>query len=172
MMKFKLNGNIFYTDTDSVFTDKPLDFRLIGSELGLMKDELNGLLIKEAYFLGVKKYGYWYLDEFGNRIEKSTIAGIPKNSVSFDEIKSLVAGKSLTRDINNSFFHDFSKLDINIKSHKATISFNPEKELINNEYQAPTINTTPLSFEDELNMLVKTTMSRYFRLINKFKSDV
>ena len=172
MMKFKLNGNIFYTDTDSVFTDKPLDFRLIGSELGLMKDELNGLLIKEAYFLGVKKYGYWYLDEFGNRIEKSTIAGIPKNSVSFDEIKSLVAGKSLTRDINNSFFHDFSKLDINIKSHKATISFNPEKELINNEYQAPTINTTPLSFEDELNMLVKTTMSRYFRVINKFKSDV
>jgi len=27
---------------------------------GYMKDELNGLLIREAYFLGPKKYGYWY----------------------------------------------------------------------------------------------------------------
>lgn len=165
MIQFKLNNSIYYSDTDSIFTDKPLDANLIGKDLGLMKDELNGLLIKEAYFLGIKKYGYWYLDENGNRIEKSTIAGIPRDSVSFDEIKDLVKGKTITRDINNSFYHDFTKLDINIKSHKVTISFTPDKKLINNEYKAPIINE--FSKSRLLINVVKNILNKYYNLIRK-----
>jgi len=64
------NGiNIYYSDTDSIFTDKPLPDNLIGNNLGLMKDELNGSIIKEAYFLGIKQYGYWYTDTNNNKIE-------------------------------------------------------------------------------------------------------
>ena len=111
MIQYKLDGHIFYTDTDSIFTDTPLNINFIGKDLGLMKDELDGLLIKEAYFLDIKKYGYWYLDKKGNRVEKSTIAGVPRNSVSFKEIESLVKGSTLTREINNMFYHDFTKLD-------------------------------------------------------------
>jgi hypothetical protein len=41
MMKYKNNPNfeLYYTDTDSIFIDKPLPESMIGSELGLMKNE-------------------------------------------------------------------------------------------------------------------------------------
>jgi hypothetical protein len=48
-----------------------------------MKDELKGLIIKEGYFLGIKKYGYQYLDKSNNLVTKSTFAGIERNSLSF-----------------------------------------------------------------------------------------
>jgi DNA polymerase type B, organellar and viral len=67
MIPFKLSGVLFYTDTDSIITATILDDSLLGKEIGLMKDELNGLPIKEAYFLGIKKYGYFYIDREGNR---------------------------------------------------------------------------------------------------------
>jgi hypothetical protein len=53
-----LGIKIYYSDTDSLFTDKPIPSHLIGKDLGLLKDEMNGLIIKEAYFLGIKQYGY------------------------------------------------------------------------------------------------------------------
>lgn len=62
MMPYKLNYDIYYSDTDSIFSKDKLSDNLIGKEIGLMKDELNGILIKEAIFLGIKQYGYWYLD--------------------------------------------------------------------------------------------------------------
>lgn len=43
---FKIDGFFVYSDTDSVFTTKILDSKFIGNDLGLMKDELNGLVIK------------------------------------------------------------------------------------------------------------------------------
>ena len=60
MMKYKTlpNINVYYTDTDSIFTDKPLPDHLVGKDIGLMKDELDGGYIKEAYFLGIKKYAF------------------------------------------------------------------------------------------------------------------
>lgn len=75
MIPFKLDPNTLYTDTDSIFTLEPIDPSLIGDELGQMKDEMKGIVIKEAVFVGPKKYGYWYIDEAGNRIEKSVFAG-------------------------------------------------------------------------------------------------
>jgi hypothetical protein len=48
-------GSYVYTDTDSVFSGKKLNDKFIGSELGLMKDELNGLINKEDYLLGITK---------------------------------------------------------------------------------------------------------------------
>ena len=60
MISFKTDGSSVYTDTDSVFSGNKLNGNFIGSELGLMKDELNVLSIKEGYFLGIKKYLYPY----------------------------------------------------------------------------------------------------------------
>jgi DNA polymerase type B, organellar and viral len=54
----KNNIKIYYTDTDSIFTDKPLPNKMIGEAIGLLKDEMNGNLIQEAYFLGIKQYGF------------------------------------------------------------------------------------------------------------------
>ena len=70
MIPFKLNTDVYYSDTDSVFIKGNLDPNLIGKDLGLMKDELDGKSIKEAYFLGIKQYGYYYLDLHCNKVIK------------------------------------------------------------------------------------------------------
>jgi hypothetical protein len=46
MIPFKIDGFCVYSDTDSVFNTKKWDAKFIGSDLGLLKDELNGLTIK------------------------------------------------------------------------------------------------------------------------------
>lgn len=48
-----------------------------------MKDELNGLSIKEAYFLGIKKYGYQYYDRNDKLITISVFAGVRRDSLTF-----------------------------------------------------------------------------------------
>lgn len=58
MIPFILQPGTVYTDTNSIFSQTPLSDDLIGNELGLMKDELNGQIIEEAIFLDIKKYGY------------------------------------------------------------------------------------------------------------------
>jgi hypothetical protein len=74
----KLGLNLYYTDTDSIFIDGELPSQFIGNELGLMKDELKRGLIKKAYFLGIKKYGY--IDN--NDIIHSVFSGVERNSLS------------------------------------------------------------------------------------------
>ena len=99
-----------------------------------MKDELNGKIIEEAYFLGIKQYGYYYYDEENKRIEKSVFAGVTRNSLSFQEIREISKGKSLKKDIQNRFFKSFNNLDVRIKTTKLTIKQNNDKNLINNNY--------------------------------------
>lgn len=86
MNPFKIAGQIYYSDTDSVITSVKLDSLFLSEGdrvLGLMKDELNGLTMSEAYFLGIKQYGYYYIDENGIKHEKSVWAGVERNSISF-----------------------------------------------------------------------------------------
>jgi DNA polymerase elongation subunit (family B) len=78
MLLIKLGINLYYTDTDSLFTDKELPKYLVGKGLGQLKDELNGGVIKKAYFLGIKKYGY--LDD--DNKTHSVFSGVERNSLS------------------------------------------------------------------------------------------
>ena len=71
MMDLKLNYDVCYSDTDSIFTTHPLPDHLIGSELGQLKDELGGTVIDKAYFLGLKQYTYTYRGPDGSSIDKS-----------------------------------------------------------------------------------------------------
>ena len=135
MIPFKLDEGTIYTDTDSIFTTKSIKPYLIGKGLGLMKDELEGLIIKEAYFLGIKQYGFWYYDNNNSRIEKSIWAGVSRNSLSFNDFISLKLGNKITRDIPNRFFRSIINLSIVIKDSRVTIEFNPHKNLINNVYE-------------------------------------
>ena len=47
------NINLYYSDTDSAFTDKPLDPSLVGSKIEQFKLEHH---LKEGVFLGAKIY--------------------------------------------------------------------------------------------------------------------
>ena len=79
MMDFKTipNVNIYYTDTDSIFVDKPLPYNLVGKEFGQMKDELDGGIIAHAYFFGIKKYAY--IDDKGDL--KTIFSGLGRNTL-------------------------------------------------------------------------------------------
>ena len=144
MIKFKvlcieLGIKIIYTDTDSIFTDKPLPDYLIGVELGQFKDELNGLVIKQAYFLGIKNYGYTI--EYPNKEikEYSVWAGVKRNSISFIELIEISKGKTITKKMSDRFYKYMSTLNVTIKDSKTNISLNNNKILINNKFHPPLI---------------------------------
>ena len=95
---------------------------------------MKGIIIQEAYFLDIKKYGYWYFDKDGNRIEKSTIAGVERNTVSFKDIESLAKGDSLTKTRSNVFYKNLDSLSIEIKDINITVSDTSSKSCVDNKY--------------------------------------
>jgi hypothetical protein len=135
IMSFKENPAVAYTDTDSIFTTDKLPNNLIGKDIGLMKDELEGNIIQEAYFLDIKKYGYWYKKPITNQIiETSVFAGVTRNSLSFNEIRDIFNGKIIVKDIPVRFYKTFKDLSIAIKPTKVTIKKTNDKVLIDNHY--------------------------------------
>jgi hypothetical protein len=131
-----LGINIYYTDTDSLFTDKALPNYLIGSEIGQLKDELNGGIITKAYFLGIKKYGYEYLDNNDKLKFKSVFSGVERNSLNLDELIKLSNGYIIEKIISKPrFYRNFKNLTMKIKNN-ATINISKDKDktLINNSY--------------------------------------
>ena len=134
MIPFKLDDGVCYTDTDSIFTTTPIDNSLIGPELVKIKDELDGGVINQAYFLGIKQYGFWYYNQDSTKTEKSVWAGVTRDSLSFEDIISLKQGNTINRTIDNRFFKSIVNLTITIKSATVTIEFKPHKKLVGNIY--------------------------------------
>lgn len=135
LIPFKLHPGCVYTDTDSAFIEGVLPDHLIGKGLGFMKDELDGNIITEGYVLGIKQYGYKYIYKISQTVvERSTFAGVLKNTLSFDDIIKLSKGDKIIREIPIRFFKSLKYLTINIKPTKITIQIKPEKLLVNNMY--------------------------------------
>ena len=107
-----LGIKLYYTDTDSIFIDKELPKYLIGKDLGQLKDELNGGVIKKAYFLGIKKYGY--IDQ-EDKIH-SVFSGVQKNSLTWNEIEQIASGFTIVKSSPVRFFKNFNDLNISIKT--------------------------------------------------------
>jgi hypothetical protein len=84
MSKFKnnLNYKLYYTDTDSLYINKPLEDKFIGTELGQFKLEN---IFNKAVFLAPKVYGG--ITENGEEIIK--IKGF-KNPIPFEELEKLL----------------------------------------------------------------------------------
>ncbi len=129
MIYYKFLPGTVYTDTDSIFTTDELSEHLIGSDLGLMKDELKGKVIEEGLFLGVKKYGYWYYGDDGNKITSSVFAGVKRDSLTFDEIIVLYQGFNLHKIVDSRFYKSFNNLNISIKPAHVSIQKYDNKEL-------------------------------------------
>ena len=94
MHPFLMLKYVLYSDTDSLFCSKPLSAQYIGDNIGQFKDEMNGIIIQEAIFIGPKRYGYWFLDSKRNKLEKSVYAGKERNSLSFKRIISMYNNKN------------------------------------------------------------------------------
>jgi hypothetical protein len=171
MMPFKLDDGICYTDTDSIFTTNKLSDALVGPNLGLMKDELNGKVIKEACFLDIKKYGYYYLDENGQRVESSVFAGVERDSLSFDQVENIFKGGTITKEIPVRFYKSFKDLNIRIHPTSVTISNCPNKKLVDNTYIPTNIN---MGFHD-INLkgsFKKIVMKHINNYVKKYFPDI
>lgn len=162
MLLIKLGIKLYYTDTDSIFVDKELPEYLIGKDLGQLKDELNGGVIKKAYFLGIKKYGY-----INNNDEiHSTFSGIERNSLTWNQIEQIANGFTIIKLSPIRFFKNFNTLNIIIKnSLNTSIVFNPRKRILNNFYKPMKINIEILI---TFNFYLKIIKYRIVSLINKF----
>jgi DNA polymerase type B, organellar and viral len=139
MIKYKtLEGYIiFYTDTDSNFSNKPLPENFVGEEIGQMKDELKGKVIYRGLFLGNKKYCYQYFDDDNILQTISIFAGIPKkkeNILTWDDFVKMSRGETIKVKLSNTFERNFSSLDIQIKETTVNINKSNNKKLLNNKY--------------------------------------
>ena len=162
MLLLSLGIKLYYTDTDSIFTDKELPNYLIGSELGQLKDELNGGVIRKAYFLGIKKYGYIDSD---NKVH-SIFSGIKRDSLTWNEIEQIANGYTLVKPSDIKFYKNFNNLNITIKSDLYTsIQFNTKKKLFNNKYLPIRININILI---KINYYLKIIRNKIIYLINKY----
>ena len=159
----KLGIQLFYTDTDSIFVDKELPPHLIGDNLGLMKDELNGGIIKKAYFLGIKKYGY--IDN--NNITHSVFSGVERNSLTWNEIELIAEGITIEKQSPAKFYKNLENLNINIKNNlKTSIVFNTRKQLLNNRYLPIKIN---IKFLITIDYYLRIIKNRIVNLIHKYQ---
>lgn len=151
MMKFKVIPGliIYYTDTDSIFTNMELPFHMVGKLIGQMKDELNGGCIKEAYFFGVKKYAY--IDNNGKVF--TVFSGLVRNSLTWDEVIKLANGETLNKEIPKQFFKSLSKLEISIKHKHVNVKFKSDKILLDNKFQHIHVNNVSDSYIAKMSRL-------------------
>ena len=101
MLKYKLSDSVYYTDTDSIFTSKPLPAYMVGDALEQMKDEMKGILIDRAYFLEIKNYAYQFTNNLGKTITKSVFAGVERDSVKWSQVIALFKGETIEINIDS-----------------------------------------------------------------------
>jgi DNA polymerase type B, organellar and viral len=118
MSKYKNNPNfvLYYTDTDSIFINKPLPDHMVGSGLGQMKLEY---IFKDCVFLGPKIYTG--ITEDGKYICK--IKGYKDaSSVPLDALKKLLIKEGSLKLKHNKWFRNLAESNILIKEQLYELS--------------------------------------------------
>ena len=172
MLKYKLNPNVLYTDTDSAYSSVKLEPSEIGKGLGLMKDELKGNVIREAYFFGNKQYAYWYFDKNEKKLWSklkivSVFAGVKRNSLTWQQVLEISKGHTVTKNNGVRFYKNLNDLEIQIKNTTVDIKRNSKKTLIGNDYQplhVELLNNNTI--QDNINGLQK--LGKFIRSFKKF----
>lgn len=120
MSKFKNMNDItlYYSDTDSIDVDKPLDFKYIGNDLGQLKLEH---IFEEAIYLAPKVYG-----GKTNDYEYIKIKGL-KNPIPFNDLKSLLKRGKFLEISNEKWYKSLSKGNITIKDEIYTLAITDSK---------------------------------------------
>ncbi len=120
MSKFKNMNNItiYYSDTDSIDIDRPLDPKCVGGELGQMKLEH---IFKEAVYLAPKLYG-----GITSEYEYIKVKGL-KTPLPFNELLSLLKMNTKLEKPNQKWYKSLSKGQITIKDEIYTVSITENK---------------------------------------------
>jgi hypothetical protein len=113
------DNNCYYSDTDSIFVQKPLDSYMINNDIGFMKLEHK---IKSAVFIAPKVYGF--ITEDNKEIIK--IKGFDSNHIKFDDMVKLLDPtytykyklNIFKRTSDKVYFHEILKTLTNTLSNK------------------------------------------------------
>jgi len=125
MSKIKLdilrnNGEIYYTDTDSIVTNVPLSDDLVGDKLGQFKLEHK---VKEAYFISSKTYCL-ILDDNSCKIK---VKGAYKTSLTIIDFMSMYLGIDVEAKKRNTITN-YEKGSVSIRDKEIHLSSNSYKK--------------------------------------------
>jgi len=145
MSQFKNNDkyNLYYTDTDSAYIDKPLVNKYIGKELGFMKLEC---VCDDAIFLAPKVYSLLTNNVLVKKIKGLTTEAI--NNITFENLLELLNKDFTIEAKQEKWYKDLSEGNISIKNLIYTLKVTGNKrELIyeNNKL----INTKPIRINNK-----------------------
>ncbi len=134
--------NIYYTDTDSIYTDKCLSENLIDTKkLGFMRFENS---IKEAYFIAPKLY---YILTFDN-LEKCIGKGVEKNLLTKNNYIELYNNNTITLLSKFTFFRNLKTSTIETYQLKKIISGFSEKRNKIFDKNGKWVDTKPIKILD------------------------
>lgn len=101
----------------------------------------------------------------GNRVEQSVFSGVTRNSVSFNEIESLLNGVQIKKETPRRFFRSLKHLQLKIKPLVTTLMQNNNKILINNTYFPRFVSITNYSDYRQIFYLLKQIYLRKYRKV-------
>lgn len=141
MTKFKTDDSytLYYSDTDSIDIDKPLDPSLIGEELGKMKLEH---IFDDAIYLAPKVYG-----GKTENYEYVRIKGL-KNPIKFEELKGLLYKDSKLEITQEKWYKDISNSVFHVKDEIYTLMITENKRILHYNYENIFYDTSPIKLED------------------------
>jgi hypothetical protein len=141
---------IYYTDTDSIFTNMPLPEQFVGKELGKFKLEY---VFEEAVFLAPKVYGGIVLNNDGTTTEVVKAKGF-KGILSYDTLKSLLVLGSAQELTHEKWSRSLEDGTITVKDSIYTLSVTANKRK-NIYVNGIFTNTKPLIINQNKNIVNK-----------------
>ena len=115
----KNGGSIYYTDTDSIVTDKPLQETLVGKKIGQFKL----YEIKEAYFISSKTYCLLLKD----RSVVIKVKGVNNNSLTIEDFKNMYRGINV-KGVKQDTITNYEKGSVVISTKNIILNYNCYKK--------------------------------------------
>lgn len=131
-----LDGECYYSDTDSIITDLPVSPDKISDKIGDLKLENE---IEEAYFISPKLYAFKTKD--GTEIIKSR--GIPENKLNYLDYEKIFRGEELKLRIKKSF-KSIDTLSIHETTYTYSVKLSEDSKRENIYDQGKWVDTKPL----------------------------
>jgi hypothetical protein len=131
MSQFKKNPlfELLYTDTDSAFTDKAIDSKIIGTKLGQLKLEHDFL---KAVFLAPKVYG-GIEKIFNDKLTSAAyikVKGLKDSKfIDFNSLQKLLIKNNELSISNEKWYRNFSEGNITIKEELYTLIATANKRI-------------------------------------------
>lgn len=135
---------LYYTDTDSIIIDKPLNPINIGKGIGQMKLEN---IYEKGIFLAPKFYAAKIKSETKNS-EKIVIKGL-NTSISFKELLKLFKRNKKLKIYQDKWYKNLSKGYIQIKKELYTLKVTDNKRNLIFDKNNKFINTSPFIIQDD-----------------------